>query len=88
MDQLVKRLSCKNKDLSLDAQLLRKKAGMVEHICNFSTGGGGWRQGDCWSLLTATLGKSISSKFTETLSQRIKSNRGRHPYITGLWPLK
>lgn len=38
MAQLVKRLSCKNEDLSLDAQLLRKKPGMVDHICNFSTG--------------------------------------------------
>lgn len=51
MDQLVKRLSCKNKDLSLDAQLLRKKAGMVEHICNFSTGGGGVEAGGLLELV-------------------------------------
>lgn len=36
--QLVKRLSCKDEDLSLDAQLLRKKPGTAECICNFSTG--------------------------------------------------
>lgn len=73
MAQLVKRLSSKHEDLSLDAQHLRKSHAWWSTSAIVALGR--WRQEDPWSLLTATHGKLISSKFSEMLSSKIKSNR-------------
>jgi hypothetical protein len=72
MARLVKRLSSKHENLSLDAQYLRKSQAWWSTSVILALGR--WRQEDSWSLLTATLGKLISSKFSEMRSPKIKSN--------------
>lgn len=47
-----------------------EKLGGVAHVCSFSAGG--WRQEDPWPCWPACVAESVSSTFSETLSQKLK----------------